>query len=57
VGVVLLRDGRALWPAVVICIVGVIEGIATSCVLDRWTVDVPTLWHAVQLRRAERRNR
>ncbi len=55
VGVVLLRRGVVLWPAVAICLIGCAAGIAMTCVIDRWTYDVPTLWHALRLRSSSRR--
>lgn len=52
----LLVYGNAGWPVSLAIWVGVfadLEGLAISAVLTRWKTDVPTLVHAIRLRRAE----
>ncbi|WEN15453.1 CDP-alcohol phosphatidyltransferase family protein [Rhodanobacter sp. AS-Z3] len=52
----LLALGRGGWPvalAIYLGIVADLEGFAISMTLKQWQTDVPSLYHAIQLRRAE----
>ncbi len=53
-GVALLgfrTGGIVLWPAIILGILSNIEGIAMKWVLPTWTCDVPSLAHALRMRR------
>ena len=51
---VLQADGPLVAAAVYMGILADLEGLAVSFVLPRWQTDVPTLFHALRLRRAVR---
>lgn len=49
----LLADpGPFVWLTVVVGLIGNLEGIAMKLVLPTWQHDVPSVWHALRLRRA-----
>lgn len=48
--VVFGRAGWLLWAAIIAAILSHIDRIAMVLVLDRWTHDVPSVWHALRIR-------
>ena len=51
--VALLGFNMAGWPLLLAIVLGIItqlEGLAATLILPRWTHDVPTVWHAYQIR-------
>jgi len=50
----LLALGEGGWPISLAIYTGLLadmEGLAISCVLSKWQTDVPTVWHALRLRK------
>lgn len=45
--------GPFLWLAIIVGFIGNIEGIAMVLVLPEWQHDVPSIWHALRIRRAQ----
>lgn len=52
----LLALGKGGWPVAVAVYIGIaadLEGLAISMTLRKWKTDVPSIFHAIRLRRAE----
>jgi len=52
----LLSFGKGGWPIALAIYLGIaadLEGLAISVILKKWRTDVPSLFHAIQLRRSE----
>ena len=52
----LLALGKGGWPVALATYLGIaadLEGLAISVTLRKWKTDVPSVYHAIQLRRAE----
>lgn len=44
------QAGPFMWLMVVLAWISLLEGIAITLILPRWTHDVPSVWHALRLR-------